>query len=408
MADVVMAFAGLLGLSTCALKAKDALRRPERPASRALCVMLGVFGLAFIVTAPSVTPWISGVLGVANGGRLLGNTLTLISGAALQAMMLYLAHRPEDARPRVRLRLVALAVAVIGMSVSLGVADTVETVNFVSVYATYPPIVVYQLFYLSYLGLAIADLLYLSIRYSRYAEGVLRWGLRVVASGAVAGVAYFGYKLLLLVGPWVGMTDHGDESFISTTLAAAAGILVAIGATMPLWGRHAVVPWLRGRQYLAYRRLAPLWRALHAAVPEVALASGHAMSGNFHRWQSRIRLYRRVIEIRDAQLVLRAYGDPVAVRRAEEDGRLRGLGGDRLRALVDAVTLATALRAMGAVPHDRPEGNPAVAPGDTDADDSRTDDAGDASLAAESRYLELVAAAFRTLPPMHPTPKADV
>ncbi|NJC70647.1 hypothetical protein HC031_13125 [Planosporangium thailandense] len=401
MANAVMIVAGLLGLVTCALKAGSALRHPERPASRALCVMLGVFGLAFIVTAPAVTPRVSAALGIVNGGRLVGNALTLVSGAALQAMMLYLAHRPEDARPRVRIRLVALAVAVAGMSVSLSVAHTVETTDFLSVYASYPPVMVYQLFYLSFLGLAIADLLYLSIRYSRYAEGALRWGLRVVATGAVAGVAYFGYKLLLLIAGWVGTSPPGSESNISTLLAGTAGILVAIGATMPLWWRYVEVPWHRARQYLAYRRLAPLWRALLAAVPEVALAAGDAMTGDFRRWQIRIRLYRRVIEIRDAQLVLRAYCDPLAVRQAEEDGRHQGLAGDRLRALIDAAVLVTALQAVGA---GKRSGTATATRPATEVGTDTEALAGDASLASESRYLEMVAAAFNSFRPTLPSP----
>ncbi len=387
MATAIMILAGLLGLGTSAFKAHDAVRHPERPALRALCVMFGAVGLAFIATAPSVTPWISGVLRVTNGGRLVGNALALISATALQAMMLYLARDPEAARPRVRVRLVALAVAIAGMTVSLLAGDTEETADFLKRYGGYPPIVAYQLFYLSFAGIAVVDLLRLSIRYSRLAEGTLRWGMRLASAAAVTATCYLGYKLLLVAAASVHTSVPGDESVLSTALAGTSGILVAAGVTMPLWGPRAVIPWYRGRQYLAYRRLASLWRALCDAVPEVALASGQAMTGDYRRWQIGIRLYRRVIEIRDAQLLLNALGDPAAMRRAEESGRQRGLSGDRLRALVDATALVTALQAVRAGPQ-RPHAVAAARTGTI---------TGDASLTNESRYLEKVAAAFHTL-----------
>jgi hypothetical protein len=386
MATAVMLLAGLICLGTCAVKVRDAVQHPERPALRALCVMLGVVGLAFVVTAPPVTPWISGVFGVPNSGRLLGNTLTLISAAALQAMMLYVAHRPEVARPRLRLRLIALVVVVIGMSVSLLTADTVETAAFLTVYAGYPPVVAYQLFYLSFLGLAIIDLLHLSIRYSRYASGALRWGLRLVAAGALVGVAYFGHKSLYLVDGLRHETPPGNESAVSAELAGTAGILVAVGASMPLWARYVVLPWRRVRQYLAYRRLGPLWRSLHDALPEIELTSNQAMTGGYRRWQIGLRLYRRVIEIRDAQLILRSHSDPAAADRARADAQRRGLSGDHLRAVVDAAVLVSALRALDA-------GEDARATAANAAEDIT----GETSLMSESRYLEKVAAAFHEL-----------
>jgi len=381
-----MVMAGLAGLITCFVKLPHAIRSPDRPALRALCAMLGTFGLAFIVTAPPVTPVVTDVLGINNGGRLLGNALTLISAGALQTMMLYLAHTPAQARPKVRLRLIVLAVALIGMTVSLAGAHAVEGQNFVSLNAGYPPVVVYELFYLGYLSLAITDLLTFSIRYARYAEGALRAGLRLVSAGAVVGIFYFVYRVALLVGSLTHW-DGGDESGISAALAGTSGILVAVGATLPLWGKYAALPWLRLRQLLSYHRLRPLWSTLYAAVPEVALTSEQAMTGSYRRGEIGIRLYRRVIEIRDAQLILRAHSDPEVVQQVREDAVRRRLTGDRLRATVDAAELVTALRAT-----DRP--HEYSGPPDREAPEPM---AGDATLTKESRYLELVAEAFRRI-----------
>jgi len=386
VATIIMITAGLAGLLTCFIRLPHAVRNPDRPALRALCVMLGTFGLAFIVTAPPVTPAVSAAIGIANSGRLVGNGLTLISAGALQTMMLFLAHTPAQARPKVRLRLGALAVVLLGMTVSLLVAHTAEGPNFVSGNAGNPPVVIYELFYLGYLSLALADLLTFSIRYARYAEGALRTGLRLVSAGAVAGICYFVYRVALLFGSFAHWSG-GDESTVSALLAGTSGILVAIGATLPFWGKYAILPWQRGRQLLSYRRLTPLWKVLHTAVPEVALTSEKAMTGSYRRGEIGIRLYRRVIEIRDAQLILRTHSDPEVVRRVEQDAVRRRLAGDRLRATVDAAELITALRAT-----DRPyeqSGQP-----ERELPEPM---AGDASLTSDSRYLELVAEAFRQL-----------
>ncbi|WP_143232724.1 MAB_1171c family putative transporter [Actinoplanes regularis] len=386
MATTIMIMAGLAGLITCFVKLPYAVRNPDRPALRALCVMLGTFGLAFIVTAPPVTPAVSEAFGVPNLGRLIGNALTLISAGALQAMMIFLAHTPEQARPRVRRRLTVLAVALAGMTIALFSGHPVEGPNFVSGNAGYPPVVIYELFYLGYLSLAVTDLLTFSIRYARYSDGALRAGLRLVSAGAVAGICYFVYRVALLFGGFANW-DGGDESTISALLAGTSGLLVAIGATLPLWGKYTVLPWRRARQLLSYRRLTPLWETLYSAVPEVALTSEQAMAGSYRRGEIGIRLYRRVIEIRDAQLILRTRSDPDVVRQVERDAVRRRLAGDRLRATVDAAELVTALRAVDRPLEQRADPEHA-APEPME---------GDARLTSESRYLELVAEAFRRL-----------
>ena len=61
----------------------------------------------------------------------------------------------------------------------------------------------------------------------------------------------------------------------------------------------------------AYWRLYPLWHLLRQAVPEIELPLDSGM-----RWNIRYRLHRRVIEIRDALLILRPYSIGVIVRLA--------------------------------------------------------------------------------------------
>lgn len=376
-----MVTAGLISLVAALLKLRTVRRQPDAPAPKAMCLGLLAFGTAFLVLAPPHTVLISEFLRVPNSGRLLGNLLTLTSAGAIQVMMLHLVHPPPVARQRVRRRLILLSLVAVTMTVLLTTARTENVTNFVERYATSTPIAIYQLLYLSCLAAAVVDLIHLSIRYSRHVAPMLRTGLRMVATGGVVYALHTGYKMALIVSAWSDRELPGDESAISTFLAAFGGILIALGTTLPIWGPRALVPWRLLRQYRSYRRLTPLWRALSAAVPEVRLTQPDAATDS-SSWTMDLRLYRRVIEIRDAQLLLQPYSDPQAVDAAQEDARRSGLHGEQAQAHVDAVALVTGLQrwrsdGTGAAPVVLPQRN-----------------VGDASLTTESRYLEQVAAAF--------------
>jgi len=89
----------------------------------------------------------------------------------------------------------------------------------------------------------------------------------------------------------------------------------------------------------AFWRLYPLWHLLCQAVPEIVLPLDPAM-----RWDIRYRLHRRIIEIRDAQLVLRPYSVRVLVKLAAAMARESGLSPDRAAAVAEATIIVSALR----------------------------------------------------------------
>jgi hypothetical protein len=91
--------------------------------------------------------------------------------------------------------------------------------------------------------------------------------------------------------------------------------------------------------WCAYWRLYPLWRLLRQAVPEIELPLDPGM-----RWNIRYRLHRRVIEIRDALLILRPYSIRVIVRLATAMAGESGLPSDRTAAVAEAAILVSALR----------------------------------------------------------------
>ena len=88
----------------------------------------------------------------------------------------------------------------------------------------------------------------------------------------------------------------------------------------------------------AYWRLYPLWNALRQAVPEIELPPEPGM-----RWNIRYRLHRRVIEIRDAQLVLRPYSSSEVAGLAAAEARESHLAPDRTAVVVEAAVIVSSL-----------------------------------------------------------------
>src|SRR5581483_7346281 len=114
--------------------------------------------------------------------------------------------------------------------------------------------------------------------------------------------------------------------------------LTLVGWTLPGWGPRVAAAGRWVTAYRRHRRLYPLWSALHRAVPSIALAPARsALADRLAGRQLEFRLYRRVIEIRDGQLALRAHAAPETVAEALREGSRAGLSGDALSAHAEAV-----------------------------------------------------------------------
>jgi hypothetical protein len=84
------------------------------------------------------------------------------------------------------------------------------------------------------------------------------------------------------------------------------------------------------------------------------------------RWNIRYRLHRRVIEIRDAQLVLRPYSAAEVADLATAMARESGLPSDQAAAVVEAAVIVSSLqwRVLGSAHHhdDAPKNHVAAVP----------------------------------------------
>ncbi|MFF2073699.1 MAB_1171c family putative transporter [Kitasatospora sp. NPDC058162] len=174
----------------------------------------------------------------------------------------------------------------------------------------------------------------------RVAPGLPRTGLRLIAAGAAFGLAWSALSAV----PLLEAVATGRQEIAENTVAAPAAVLCLAlgigGTTLAVWTEALTRSARRARAWRDHRRLGPLWTALRTAVPGLSLAEavGGLGPGGPLR-DPEFALYRRVIEIRDGQLALRAHHRPQAVEWAAAAS-----AGDA--AVVEAAALAVALESV--------------------------------------------------------------
>lgn len=329
-------------------KLVDRWRRKARTGSAIWFILLG---LACSLTAMSPAPYrlISEVTGVPNLGRLVSHLFILLVAVAAQTLLLRLSTS-SPVRP---LRHVWWPVLVgVAITVLFALADTpVDDVRFAGRYAGEPWVLEYWLVFVLGLAPAFVRTIVLCWRYaglSGTAAGKL--GLRIVAAGITCSLLYHVHKALFFASAAFGV-DYPESfgGFLDRTLPLLAAVFVLVGVTLPTWvrklGLSAALDW--SRRLRAYHRLRHLWFALYQATPQIALVAPRpALLDLLVPTDLDLRLYRRVIEIRDGRLALHPYLDPDVgdATRAEA----AGLSGRRLDAVVEARMLAAAVAAKRA------------------------------------------------------------
>lgn len=234
---------------------------------------------------------------------------------------------------------------------------------------------VFLLYSLISLGLLVA----VFARSAWHAEpGPLRAGLWLLVAGVGSAFAWTFWDIDDVRRLAQTARIGAREDVLSSILAAVTVVSVAAGATLSAWSPAVSSVIARVRAYHAYRRIEPLWTALRTAVPGIALDPGRELAGG-----AEFALYRRVIEIRDGHLALRAHFDPDLPARAEAAARRAGVREAEVAATVEAATLAAAIEAGRAGRRYDREPDPEPEP-DADAD-----------VAAEAAWLVRVSRAWQ-------------
>ncbi|GGM32312.1 MAB_1171c family putative transporter [Micromonospora yangpuensis] len=280
--------------------------RRRAAGTRYLSAFFLCIGLGLAVMAHPVLVAISHVEPVPNLGRLLGNGLEMLAAYFLGALGQSIA-RPAGTRRWLRRHTVLLVGTVLLMGALLAGADTAFTLNFVNAYSRDPLVVGYLVVFFSYIALCLVTFITSVGGYLRHVtEPVLRTGLALVVTGAALGIVWAAWSGVRPVVTLVTGRSLATTLPIGSTLGSICMLLWLIGATLTAWGDRITAPlrWLRAVRRL--RRIDPLWRALRAALPQITLNT----SGGWPLPGAEFALYRRVIEVRDAQLTLRSYAHP--------------------------------------------------------------------------------------------------
>ncbi|HEY7596840.1 MAG TPA: MAB_1171c family putative transporter [Actinophytocola sp.] len=338
-------------------------RRPGDDRARR-CVRWVLLGLAVSLTAltPPVYAFVGNLSGIGHLARPIGHGGMLFAAWAAQEFLASMNGLARGARWHAWWVGGAFAVMCVLFALAPGL------------YPDEPGVLEYCVVYLLGQAPAFGNVIRLGLRYARAAAApALRIGMRLVVAGAALALLYLVNKVVLTAAARFGFAyPAGDTFVISKVLPAAAHVLVLVGATLP-----AIVGW--ARRYGHYQRLGPLWRALYQAEPAIAL-DPPAGPDVLRVRGLRLRLYRRVIEIRDGLLALHPYREHDVAAAARRHATRAGMRGRRLEATVEAAAVAAALRV-------RAEGGP---PSETAVPVT-----GGGDLDSDTAFLSEVARAYR-------------
>ncbi|SFS39676.1 MAB_1171c family putative transporter [Saccharopolyspora flava] len=344
MSSVVLQVVGLVAVLTAVGKAVQGYRRRSlTPSLLYLCGAIGGVGLSAALVAPASLRWMSAWEPVPNLGRLVANVLAMCAAVCVHGLLAHLLHEPARARRVMRLQVPIMVVASAAMAVLLITAGLPFHPAFLAEYAHHPAVAAYIVVFALYICWSTSVFGWFLHRYS--AQSPRRWlraGLRTIQAGCVASAGWAAAKVTAAL--WV-VSGHDPAAVapvagVASACAAGCVALVAVGATVPVLGPRveAGASWVRA--VVQARRLRRFWRRLADELPQITLPS--AM---YAQADARFALYRRVVEIRDAQLVLRSYVPPEARDRARSAAERAGLGARRAHQVVEAACLAAALDA---------------------------------------------------------------
>lgn len=177
-------------------------------------------------------------------------------------------------------------------------------------------------------GLAVAVMLFRT-RVRTVGKPLLRNASRLIIASFAVGLAYVAVRCWYLVTHAFGLPYPlaGRFSFVPVLLLEATLGMFGLGAF--IMGSYRISVFLRRR--FRYHRLRPLWILLDQAAPGYVLSPVRSPWADLLTFRgTEHRLYRRVIEIRDAQWELAGFSSPAMTARAAAELRdaQRPRGGD--------------------------------------------------------------------------------
>ncbi|MFM9372843.1 MAB_1171c family putative transporter [Streptomyces sp. Da 82-17] len=326
------------------------LRRDRR--DRALVALSVAYLASALSYAISLTPvWVrvDAFFGVTNIAVPLAQSC-VIGVLVAQAVVLVHWALPESEARRARRRTRLLVAAGAAVVAALGVLFTLLTpaeqrpADFTLYYVHDPYYQAYLTLYITTYTVAEIALAVGCARLARKANSPwIARGLRTISVGAVITLGYSAIRIGSVLGAYFGFDVRELEPYawICGDIGAA---VTQVGYFLPTVAARAAEGRVWVRDHLAYRRLGPLWAELHRAVPSIGLLEPPRQLTEVLRLRGvGFHVYRRTVEIRDAQIELRPYLDPAVREQAELRRAAEGLTDPDLAAAVTADQLRDAL-----------------------------------------------------------------
>ncbi|MFE2034233.1 MAB_1171c family putative transporter [Streptomyces scopuliridis] len=314
------------------------LRTDRSPTQIALIGNFFFLFVTFTISTPAVWVAVSAEAGIVNLSGLLSQSTVILSAATQQLILLHLSHDRRTAWRKAMPRIAALALILSTMVVLFSAATShhENPDDFAVNHAQYYP--AYLGVYLLGYSVNQIDVGILGWRYAKIAPTPwLRRGLVMIAATMPFAMIYSLCRVADIVAGRLGTSGQAWEPVAQISVSLAA-ITKTIGWTLPDWGHHLSRIWLRVQHEIAIRQLKPLHQEVTAQTDCMVLELGP--EADVRTW-----LYRLMVEIRDAQWVLRKSMHPHIAERAERLARTAGLEGSDLSATIEASQLKVALRA---------------------------------------------------------------
>ena len=148
----------------------------------------------------------------------------------------------------------------------------------------------------------------------------MRTGIRLSLVALAVGMVWTTWTVDDVVHVLRSGIQDGSEDLVSNALGAVCAAFIVAATLVAKWHAGYTTVRERAHAYLVDRRLTPLWEAIRAELPQIALGDDRRMLfGAFGRFglfgrfgvlggrSLDFALYRRVIEIHDGRLALRPY-----------------------------------------------------------------------------------------------------
>lgn len=354
--DTIYGILVVLGIAFV-LRARRLIRDPHNRVHQAVCALLALLAVAFVLGTDTIPPHLPVINAYPNLNDLVQHCCLVGVGLTMQILMMLLVGTPHRQLVRsswVRCTIAAatgIALVVLFFAAPIGS----DRFDFVTAYGSDPRVCAYLLVFLAYVVTMLAGLARLTFTYAQHATApALRLGLRASALSALVGLVYAAHKALYTLAAFYRFTLPWSESLVSTVIAGLSVITLLVGVTLAVWDSRIKALRRRWRQRIAYRRIRPLWLAVCAALPDLALLPPETSPAGLRVPDADFWLYRFVIELNDAFLLLGPYRDD----RVDElvFAKVPDWPPERVDVLLSAANIAVALRAKAS-------GTPGADPG---------------------------------------------